>query len=86
MDLPKIKNENLPDELKKILGDSDAEFESLVDPSDVIVDVEYNSEEFNKQREENARRFVEARKKLNRLRTEQRLTESEDSDSINTDS
>lgn len=86
MDLPKIKNENLPDELKKILGDADAEFESLVDPSDVIVDVEYNSEEFNKQREENARRFVEARKKLNRLRTEQRLTESEDSDSINTDS
>lgn len=86
MDLPKIKNENLPDELKKILGDADAEFEPLVDPSDVIVDVEYNSEEFNRQREENARRFVEARKKLNRLRTEQRLTESEDSASINTDS
>ena len=26
MELPKIKNENLPKELKEILGDADAEF------------------------------------------------------------
>ena len=36
MELPKIKNENLPQELKEILGDSDAEFDALVDPMDII--------------------------------------------------
>ena len=30
MELPKIKNENLPKELKEILGDGDAEFEAIV--------------------------------------------------------
>jgi hypothetical protein len=86
MDLPKIKNENLPDELKKLLGDADAEFDSIVDPSDVLIDVQYDLSPFYEQKAENARRFVEARKKLNKMRTEQRLTESEDSASINTDS
>jgi hypothetical protein len=86
MDLPKIKNENLPDELKKLLGDADAEFDSIVDPSDVLIDVQYDLSAFYEQKAENARRFVEARKKLNKMRTEQRLTESEDSASINTDS
>ena len=33
MELPKIKNENLPKELKEILGDGDAEFEAIVDLS-----------------------------------------------------
>ncbi len=86
MDLPKIKNENLPEELKKLLGDADAEFDSIVDPSDVLIDVQYDLGAFYEQKAENARRFVEARKKLNKMRTEQRLTESEDSASINTDS
>ena len=36
MDLPKIKNEDLPKELKKIFGDADAEFEAIVDPTDII--------------------------------------------------
>ena len=36
MDLPKIKNEDLPEELKELLGDEDAEFEAIVDPMDVI--------------------------------------------------
>ena len=36
MDLPKIKNEDLPEELKELLGDEDAEFEAIVDPMDII--------------------------------------------------
>ena len=43
MDLPKIKNEDLPEELKKILGDADAEFDAIVDPIVIVnlnVDVE----------------------------------------------
>ena len=33
MELPKIKNKDLPKELKEILGDADAEFEAIVDLS-----------------------------------------------------
>ena len=36
MELPKIKNEDLPKELREILGDEDAEFDAIVDPMDVI--------------------------------------------------
>ena len=36
MELPKIKNEDLPEELRKILGDQDAEFDPICDPRDVI--------------------------------------------------
>ena len=36
MELPKIKNKDLPKELKEILGDADAEFEAIVDPTDII--------------------------------------------------
>ena len=36
MDLPKISNQNLPKELKEILGDGDAHFDAIVDPSDII--------------------------------------------------
>ena len=38
MELPKIRNENLPKELKEILGDGDAEFEAIVNPMDVLID------------------------------------------------
>ena len=36
MDLPRIKNENLPKELREVLGDGDAYFDPIVDPSDVL--------------------------------------------------
>ena len=45
MDLPKIKNENLPKELKEILGDSDAEFDFLDEPID-IVSLNFNPKKF----------------------------------------
>ena len=32
MDLPIIKNKNLPKELREILGDDDAHFDAIVDP------------------------------------------------------
>jgi hypothetical protein len=67
MDLPKIKNEDLPDKLKEMLGDSDAEFDSLMNPSDVL-NLGYTLDELNVQREETARKLIEARKKLQELR------------------
>ena len=36
MELPKIKNDDLPERLRDLLGDEDAEFEAIVDPMDVI--------------------------------------------------
>ena len=45
MELPKIKNEDLPDRLKEILGDADAEFEAIVDPTDII-DVQLDLDEY----------------------------------------
>ncbi|ADO99563.1 hypothetical protein Syn33_221 [Prochlorococcus phage Syn33] len=67
MDLPKIKNENLPDKLKEMLGNSDAEFDSLMDPLDAL-NIGMNLDEYNIQRKETALKLVEARKKLQELR------------------
>ena len=72
MDLPKIKNENLPKELKEILGDSDAEFDAIVDPMD-IVDVYVNPEQDQKNREKVANMLIESRKKTHEYLKNQRL-------------
>jgi len=46
MDIPKIRKEDLPEKLREIIGDQDAEFESLVDPDDVFVIPEWNGKKF----------------------------------------
>ena len=71
MKLPKIKNEDLPEELRKILGDSDAEFESIVDPADII-DIEIDEDQYNQERLEVARKLIESREKLNDLKRQER--------------
>ena len=77
MDLPKIKNENLPDKLKEMLGKSDAEFDSLMDPLDAL-NIGMNLDEYNVQRKETALKLVEARKKLQELRKLERQNEKND--------
>ena len=67
MELPKIKNKDLPKELKEILGDADAEFEAIVDPRDVI-NIELNPDEYYKGRTETAKMLRESRQKLEQLR------------------
>ena len=67
MELPKIKNKDLPKELKEILGDADAEFEAIVDPTDVI-NIELNPDEYYKGRTETAKMLIESRQKLEQLR------------------
>ena len=69
MDLPKIKNEDLPKELKEILGDGDAEFEAIMDPMDYI-DIQYNPDEWYEGRSKVAEMLVESRKKLEEIRNE----------------
>lgn len=46
MDIPKIKNEDLPKELREILGDQDAEFEPLVNPDEIIALPEFDGPKF----------------------------------------
>tara|TARA_B100002019_G_scaffold269588_1_gene262490 strand:+ start:2985 stop:3227 length:243 start_codon:yes stop_codon:yes gene_type:complete len=68
MDLPKIKNEDLPDELKELLGDDDAEFEAIVDPMDVI-DIQLDPDAYYEGRLQTAEQFIEVRQKLQELRS-----------------
>ncbi len=67
MELPKIKNEDLPDRLKEILGDADAEFEAIVDPTDII-DVQLDLDEYYKGKTETAKMLLESREKLEQIR------------------
>ena len=62
MELPKIKNEDLPEELRKILGDQDAEFEPICDARDVIR-VPLDIEAYMDGRLETAQQLVEQRTK-----------------------
>tara|TARA_B100002019_G_scaffold283148_1_gene289241 strand:- start:4820 stop:5047 length:228 start_codon:yes stop_codon:yes gene_type:complete len=71
MDLPKIKNEDLPEELRKLLGDSDAEFDAIVDPKDIIdLNVDFN--ELENQRLDIAKKYIESRDRLNEIRKKER--------------
>ena len=67
MELPKIKNKDLPKELKEILGDADAEYEAIVDPIDII-NIELNPDEYYKGRTETAQMLIESRQKLEQIR------------------
>ena len=68
MKLPKIKNEQLPPELREILGDGDAEFDAIVDPMDVL-DIQLDPDAYYEDRHKTALMLVEARKKLNEYRS-----------------
>ena len=68
MKLPKIKKEDLPEELQKILGDDDEiEFEPMVSAEDVF-DLPMTDEEYQAGRMETARKLIESRKKLEEYR------------------
>ena len=72
MELPKIKNENLPKVLKEILGDGDAECESIVDPMDILIDY-LDPKQDQESRSRVAEKLLESRKKSHERLREQRL-------------
>lgn len=74
MELPKIKNEDLPQELREILGDADAEFESIVDPMDVI-DIQFDPDSYYEERTKTAELLIESRKKAQEYARQKRLSE-----------
>ena len=77
MELPKIKNENLPKELREILGDEDAEFDAIVDPADVI-SINLDQDAYFAERSRIAQMLVESRKKTQEYLKQQRLENRKD--------
>ena len=67
MDLPKIKKENLTQDLREVVGDCDLEFESIVDPSDVV-SIPSHMKDFYQDKLTTAQRLVESRKRQEELR------------------
>ena len=63
MELPKLKKENLTQELREVVGDKDLEFDSLVDPTDVI-NLAVNLEEYLEGKAETMKSFIDSRQKL----------------------
>ena len=59
MDLPKIRKEDLPQQLREIVGDNDAEFDSIVDPMDVMILPEYDEDKFMQEKDEMLRKLRE---------------------------
>tara|TARA_B100000214_G_C23631232_1_gene474093 strand:- start:139 stop:342 length:204 start_codon:yes stop_codon:yes gene_type:complete len=59
MDLPKIRKEDLPQQLREIVGDNDAEFDSIVDPMDVMILPEYDEDKFMQEKDEMLRKLKE---------------------------
>ena len=77
MELPKIKNENLPKELREILGDQDAEFDAIVDPADVI-SLNLDTNAYYEGRSKVAKMLLESRKKTQEYLKQQRLENRKD--------
>jgi|TARA_R100000030_G_scaffold81086_1_gene63837 hypothetical protein len=77
MELPKIKNENLPKELREILGDEDAEFDAIVDPADVI-SLNLDTNAYYEGRSKVAEMLLESRKKTQEYLKQQRLENRKD--------
>tara|TARA_B100000085_G_C18438189_1_gene469614 strand:- start:54 stop:296 length:243 start_codon:yes stop_codon:yes gene_type:complete len=77
MELPKIKNENLPKELREILGDQDAEFDAIVDPADVI-SLNLDTNAYYEGRSKVAEMLLESRKKTQEYLKQQRLENRKD--------
>ena len=73
MDLPKIKNEELPKELREVLGDDDAEFELIVDPMDVMTNIQINPDAYYEQKLKLQEKLIESRRKANEYAEKARL-------------
>lgn len=73
MDLPKIKNDQLPKELREVLGDDDAEFELIVDPMDVMANIQINPDAYYEQKLKLQEKLIESRRKANEYAEKARL-------------
>lgn len=74
MKLPKIKKEDLPEELQSIIEGDEVEFDPIVSADDIF-DLPFDPEEYERGRIEVAQKLIESRKKLEDARVQQRKLE-----------
>tara|TARA_B100000902_G_scaffold396173_1_gene456509 strand:- start:35 stop:265 length:231 start_codon:yes stop_codon:yes gene_type:complete len=74
MELPKLKKENLSKELREVVGDNDLEFDSLVDPTDVL-GLAVNLEEYLEGKADTMKSFIDSRQKLHEYQEKARKSE-----------
>ncbi len=67
MKLPKLKKEDLTKQLREVVGDVDIEFDSLVDPNDVMILPEYDEEKFMKEKEELHSKLIYEQKRYDEI-------------------
>ena len=65
MELPRIPNDQLPKEIREIVGDADAHFDLVTDPMDII-DVPLNTDEYYEGKYQVQRMLIENRKQINK--------------------
>lgn len=75
MKLPKIKKDDLPEELQNIIDGDEIEFDPIVSADDIF-DLPFDSGEYERGRIEVAQKLIESRKKLEDARVQQRKIEN----------
>ena len=71
MKLPRIPNDQLPKEIREIVGDADAHFDLVTDPRDII-DVPLNTDEYYEGKYQVQRMLIENRKQINKYHESKR--------------
>ena len=82
MNLPKIPSNQLSPELKERFGDKDLEFDSLVDPRD-IMDIGFDPEALHRERILIGKQILESRKKQEEYGRTTKKGSSQNSEEIN---
>ena len=75
MELPKIPNDQLPKEIKEIVGDADAHFDLVVDPTEII-DVPLDTDEYFERKYQVQKMLIENRKRTQEYHESQRNNQS----------
>ena len=80
MELPRIPNDQLPDELKELVGDGDLVFDPVVDLEDVV-DIQIDPDAYYEGSVSVGRMLIESRKKQEELNEIQRHNQRSKEDS-----
>ena len=75
MELPKIPNDQLPKQIREIVGDADAHFDLVSDPREII-DVPLDTDEYYEGKYKVQRMLIEIRKQIKEYHDSKRHTKT----------
>ena len=75
MELPKIPNDQLPKQIREIVGDADAHFDLVSDPREII-DVPLDTDEYYEGTYKVQRMLIENRKQIKKYHDSKRNTKT----------